>query len=152
MRMREKGEAVYKAYRVLTFTLSPLIELHLQWRRFRGLEHSLRWPERLGRPSLPRPPGRLLWFHAVSLGEGMAAIPVIRRCLIERPDFNILMTSTTLSAFEVLKNELPPAVIYQLVPHASLRHWMFLLLLMLSLATGNQMLSFFWKVNCGQTL
>lgn len=46
----------------------------------------------------------------------MAAIPVIRRCLIERPDFNILMTSTTLSAFEILKNELPPAVIYQFAP------------------------------------
>ncbi|XP_048490127.1 probable 3-deoxy-D-manno-octulosonic acid transferase, mitochondrial isoform X2 [Beta vulgaris subsp. vulgaris] len=114
MMMRERGKLVYKLYRALTFVISPLIHLHLHFRRFRGLEHSIRWSERLGCPSLPRPHGPLLWFHAVSLGEGMAAIPVIRRCLVERPDFNILMTTTTLSAFEVLKHQLPPAVMYQI--------------------------------------
>ena len=31
-------------------------------------------------------------------GEGMAAIPVIKRCIEERPDCTILMTSTTASA------------------------------------------------------
>ncbi|XP_021764838.1 probable 3-deoxy-D-manno-octulosonic acid transferase, mitochondrial [Chenopodium quinoa] len=116
MMMREKGKFIYKIYRALTFSLTPLIRLHLRFRKFRGLEHSLRWPERLGRPSLNRPPGPLLWFHAVSLGEGMAAIPVIRRCLTERPDINILMTTTTLSAFEVLKQKLPLTVIYQFAP------------------------------------
>ncbi|KMT06384.1 hypothetical protein BVRB_7g160630 [Beta vulgaris subsp. vulgaris] len=116
MMMRERGKLVYKLYRALTFVISPFIHLHLHFRRFRGLEHSIRWSERLGCPSLPRPHGPLLWFHAVSLGEGMAAIPVIRRCLVERPDFNILMTTTTLSAFEVLKHQLPPAVMYQFAP------------------------------------
>ncbi|XP_021757313.1 probable 3-deoxy-D-manno-octulosonic acid transferase, mitochondrial [Chenopodium quinoa] len=113
MMMREKGKFIYKLYRAVTFSLTPLIHLHLRFRKFRGLEHSLRWPERLGRPSLNRPPGPLLWFHAVSLGEGMAAIPVIRRCLTERPDINILMTTTTLAAFEVLKHKLPLTIIYQ---------------------------------------
>ncbi|KNA03034.1 hypothetical protein SOVF_213000 isoform A [Spinacia oleracea] len=116
MMMRERGKLIYKVYKAITFSLTPLIHLHLYFRKFRGLEHPLRWTERLGRPSLRRPPGPLLWFHAVSLGEGRAAIPVIRRCLVERPDFNILMTTTTLSAFEVLKHQLPPAVIYQFAP------------------------------------
>ena len=31
-------------------------------------------------------------------GEGMAAIPVIKRCMEEKPDCAILMTSTTASA------------------------------------------------------
>lgn len=122
---REKGEIIYKIYRCLTYCLSPAIHLHLRWRRFRGLEHSQRWPERLGRPSLPRPVGPLIWFHAVSLGylsiysdyyffflpslfylfifyfslgEGMAAIPVIKCCISRRPDVTVLMTSTTISA------------------------------------------------------
>lgn len=110
---REKGELVYKIYRALTYSLSPMINLHLRWRKFRGLEHPLRWRERLGRPSLPRPPGPLVWFHAVSLGEGMAAIPVINRCVQQRPDVTVLMTTTTVSAFNVIKNLLPNDVIYQ---------------------------------------
>ncbi|XVE61560.1 hypothetical protein DITRI_Ditri06bG0050400 [Diplodiscus trichospermus] len=125
-----KGELVYKIYRALTCGLSPLLHLHLHWRKLRGLEHPLRWPERLGRPSLPRPFGPLLWFHAVSLGEGMAAIPVIKYCSQQRPDVNILMTTTTFSAFEVLENRLPANVIYQFAPldtpaamNSFLRYW-----------------------------
>lgn len=60
----------------------------------------------------------------------MAAIPVINRCNQDRPDVNILMTTTTLSAFEVLKNRLPAKVIYQFAPidtpaaiDAFLEHW-----------------------------
>ncbi|GMH23176.1 hypothetical protein Nepgr_025019 [Nepenthes gracilis] len=127
---RERGKLVYKCYRALTTTLSPLLQIYLRWRKFRGLEHPTRWPERLGRASLPRPPGLLIWFHAVSLGEGMAAIPVIRSCVRKRPDLNILMTTTTVSAFEVLRNQLPSCVIYQFAPidapaslDAFLGHW-----------------------------
>lgn len=124
-----KGKLVYSIYRALTFGISPLVYLHLRWRKLRGLEHPHRWPERLGRPSMVRPPGPLLWFHAVSLGtmkltflrcepnvgdsfifeylittvdyklgEGMAAIPVIKHCRRLRPDLNILMTTTVYSA------------------------------------------------------
>jgi 3-deoxy-D-manno-octulosonic-acid transferase len=114
---REKrGDVLYKIYRAFTYGLTPLIHLHLRWRKLRGLEHSLRWPERLGRPSLPRPAGSLVWFHAVSLGEGMAAIPVVRCCIKRRPDVTVLMTTTTTSAFDVIKNLLPSNVIYQYAP------------------------------------
>ncbi|CAK7343354.1 unnamed protein product [Dovyalis caffra] len=109
-----KGMLVYKIYRAFSYVLSPLLQLHLRWRKIRGLEHPTRWPERLGRPSLTRPPGPLLWFHAVSLGEGMAAIPVIKECVKWRPDLNILLTTTTISAFEVIKNQLPAGVLYQI--------------------------------------
>ncbi|XP_077235887.1 KDO transferase A isoform X1 [Tasmannia lanceolata] len=112
----EKGKVVYRIYRAVTTALSPFLFLHLQWRRFQGLEHPLRWKERLGRPSSPRPDGLLLWFHAVSLGEGMAVIPVIKRCAQQNPNFTILMTSTTTSAFEVIKDRLPNNVIYQFAP------------------------------------
>ncbi|KAK9290132.1 hypothetical protein L1049_008298 [Liquidambar formosana] len=111
-----RGKLVYTVYRALTYGLSPLLYLHLQWRKLRGLEHPLRWQERLGRPSLSRPPGQLFWFHAVSLGEGMAAIPLIKYCVQRSPDTTILMTTTITSAFEVIKNRLPSGVIYQFAP------------------------------------
>ncbi|KAA8518637.1 hypothetical protein F0562_016111 [Nyssa sinensis] len=112
----ERGKLAYMVYRALTYGLSPLLYLHLRWRKLRGLEHPHRWRERMGRPSLPRPPGPLIWFHAVSLGEGMAAIPVIKQCVQRRPNITILMTTTTVSAFEVIKNQLPSGVIYQFAP------------------------------------
>ncbi|KAD5803113.1 hypothetical protein E3N88_14473 [Mikania micrantha] len=130
MRASKGGETVYMIYRAVTYSLSPLINLHLRWRKFRRLEHPLRWPERLGRPSLPRPPGLLIWFHAVSLGEGMCVVPVIKQCVERMPDVTVLMTTTTSSAFEVLKNLLPCGVIYQFAPvdtptavNAFLQYW-----------------------------
>ncbi|XP_054800960.1 probable 3-deoxy-D-manno-octulosonic acid transferase, mitochondrial isoform X2 [Prosopis cineraria] len=128
--MGSKGLLQYKLYRTLSYGVSPLVYLHLRWRRFRGLEHPHRWPERLGYPSQPRPPGPLIWFHAVSLGEGMAAIPVVKQCIRTIPNLTILMTTTTMSAFQVLNNWLPNDIIFQLAPvdapasiHSFLHYW-----------------------------
>ncbi|KAK7392548.1 hypothetical protein VNO78_20991 [Psophocarpus tetragonolobus] len=126
----KKGLVVYKIYRALSYSVSPLIRLHLRWRRLLGLEHPWRWPERLGHPSEPRRPGPLLWFHAVSLGEGMIAIPVIKHCIRKMPHLNVLMTITTISAFEVLSKSLPSEIILQFSPvdtptsiHSFLGYW-----------------------------
>ncbi|CAM8925003.1 unnamed protein product [Rhodiola kirilowii] len=109
------GKLAYSFYRALTYGVSPLLYLRLRWRKFRGLEHPDRWSQRLGRPSLPRPPGPLLWFHAVSLGEGMAALTMIKYCIKRRPHTRILMTTTNSAAFEVIKTKLPSGVIYQVI-------------------------------------
>ncbi|MCL7027828.1 hypothetical protein MKW94_006379 [Papaver nudicaule] len=114
--MIDKGKVIYMVYRAVSYSISPFIYIHLQWRRFKGLEHPIRWRERLGHPSINRPPGPLLWFHAVSLGEGLAAIPVIRRCIQQKPNLTILMTTTTTSAFKVIKDQLPSDVLYQYAP------------------------------------
>ncbi|KAF3960077.1 hypothetical protein CMV_015177 [Castanea mollissima] len=110
------GKLAYRIYRAVSYGAEAAVNLHLRWRRLRGREHSLRWTERLGLPSLSRPTGPLLWFHAVSLGEGMTAIPIIKECIKQRPDVNVLMTTTTVSAFEVISKRLPSGVIYQFAP------------------------------------
>lgn len=109
------GRALYELYKAVSRAAAPAV---LMWRRLRGLEHRSRWPERLGRPSVarPRPGSPLVWFHAVSLGEGMAALPVVRHCARLHPGLPILLTTTTLSAFEVIKDLLPDVVIYQFAP------------------------------------
>lgn len=80
--MALRGKMVYELYRATTHVAGPIIFAHIQWRRLRGLEHPTRWPERFGRSSSPRPPGPLLWFHAVSLGTAFLpsamATPVFR--------------------------------------------------------------------------
>ncbi|KAL0922928.1 hypothetical protein M5K25_006958 [Dendrobium thyrsiflorum] len=110
------GWAIYDIYRAASRAIAPFVYLHIHLRRLRGLEHRSRWLERFGRPTTPRPPGPLIWFHAVSLGEGLAAIPVIKHCLQEYPNVLVLMTTTTVSAFEVIKDKLPNSVIYQFAP------------------------------------
>ncbi|XP_006645044.3 probable 3-deoxy-D-manno-octulosonic acid transferase, mitochondrial isoform X2 [Oryza brachyantha] len=109
------GRALYELYRTASRAAAPAA---LLWRRLRGLEHPSRWPERLGRPSAarPRPGSPLVWFHAVSLGEGMAALPVVRHCARLHPGLPILLTTTTLSSYEVMKDLLPDGVIYQFAP------------------------------------
>ncbi|XP_073272322.1 probable 3-deoxy-D-manno-octulosonic acid transferase, mitochondrial isoform X3 [Primulina huaijiensis] len=129
----KRGVIVYKIYRALSYGISPLVCLHLWWRKLRGREHPTRWRERLGLPSACRPNGRLVWFHAVSLGEGLAAIPVIKCCLERRADVTVLMTTTTASAFEVIKNVLPQNVIYQFAP--------------LDLPTAMDTFLLYWKPN-----
>nr|POF09424.1 putative 3-deoxy-d-manno-octulosonic acid transferase, mitochondrial [Quercus suber] len=114
------GKLAYRIYRAVSYGAEPVVNLHLRWRRLRGREHSLRWTERLGLPSLSRPTGPLLWFHAVSLGEGITAIPIIKECMKQRPDVNVLMTTTTVSALEVISKRLPSGVIYQLKQFAPL--------------------------------
>ncbi|XP_062207504.1 probable 3-deoxy-D-manno-octulosonic acid transferase, mitochondrial [Phragmites australis] len=109
------GRALYELYRAASRAAAPAV---LLFRRLRGLEHPSRWPERLGRPSAarPRPGSPLVWFHAVSLGEGMSALPVVRHCARLHPGLPVLFTTTTLSSFEVIKNLLPDGVIYQFAP------------------------------------
>ncbi|KAJ1286293.1 hypothetical protein BS78_03G342400 [Paspalum vaginatum] len=109
------GHALYELYRAASRAAGPAV---LLWRRLQGLEHPTRWPERLGRPSAarPRPGSPLVWFHAVSLGEGMAALPVVRHCARLHPGLPVLLTTTTLSSFEVIKDLLPDGVIYQFAP------------------------------------
>ena len=58
-----------RAYDLATAALAPLARAHLRRRLARGREDPERWQERLGRTHLQRPEGRLVWLHAVGVGE-----------------------------------------------------------------------------------
>jgi 3-deoxy-D-manno-octulosonic-acid transferase len=53
------------------------------------------WRERLGR--LTRPGGCDAWVHAASLGEAVAAAPLVRELLRRQPDARLQLTATTRS-------------------------------------------------------
>jgi len=96
--------------------VAPLAGAWLRRRRARGKEDPIRWREKLGVPSILRPPGRLVWLHGVSVGESLALMPLADALLRERPDVGLLVTTATLASAAFLRPRLPPGAIHQFAP------------------------------------
>lgn len=118
------------AWRLLTRLLEPLAPRLLDARAKQGKEDPARVDERLGRASVARPDGDLVWLHGVSVGETLSLLPVVERLRHKRPDLTILVTSGTLTSAQLLAQRLPAGVIHQFAPvdapgavTAFLDHW-----------------------------
>ena len=72
-----------RAWRWLGIAVTPLAPLLLRQRAARGKEDRARLGERLGIASVARPDGRLIWMHGASVGESLAALPLIEKLLAE---------------------------------------------------------------------
>lgn len=80
-------------YSQLIRLLLPFILLRLWWNGREAPELRRNWRQRLG--LVPRAKGAVVWVHAVSVGETIAAGPMVRRLLGRNPDITILMTAMT---------------------------------------------------------
>lgn len=99
-------------YNALLLFLSPLLALYLLWRLAKGKEDRAHWGERWGRlPDAVRGEhGRpRIWVHAVSVGEVMAAAPVLRALRARFPDALIVLSTGTTGGREVARKQSPPA-------------------------------------------
>ena len=105
-----------RSYRYASLLASPVIGAWLVYRRSRGKEDEARFGERLGRPSLPRPDGRLVWMHGASVGESLSLLPLVARLREVRPDVHVLITSGTVTSAQLLRERLPVGVQHQFVP------------------------------------
>jgi 3-deoxy-D-manno-octulosonic-acid transferase len=103
-------------YRAATTAALPLIDLLLRHRVMRGKENPSRIDERRGIPSLERPPGKLVWLHAASLGEAQSILRLVDRLLHDRPDLSALVTTGTVTSARMLANRLPARALHQFVP------------------------------------
>ena len=82
------------AYSLLLYLITPLIWLRLLWRGRKQPEYLHNLGERYGFYHQP-PPQKLIWVHAVSVGETRAAQPLIEGLLARWPDHRILLTGMT---------------------------------------------------------
>jgi len=103
-------------YRALTDLAGPIVPRLLARREAAGKEDPARRGERLGVASAARPPGRLVWMHAASVGESLSVLPLIARLRARRPDTAILLTTGTVSATRLVAGRLPAGVIGQYPP------------------------------------
>ena len=93
---------------------APFLWLMLRRRARRGKEWADRLPERRGIDPAPRPPGRLIWLHAASVGETMSALPVIER-LQAQPGATVLVTTGTVTSAQLMAQRCPD-VLHRFVP------------------------------------
>lgn len=103
-------------YRFVIRLLSGLAPRLLKKRAAKGKEDPNRLHERLGRPTTPRPPGPLIWLHAVSVGESLMILPLLDALRVERPDAGFLVTTGTVTSAKIMGEKLPHDVIHQYAP------------------------------------
>ena len=86
-------------YGVLLWLLIPAYLLRLWWRGRAEPLYCLKMRERLGLYASPKPAPGFVWVHAVSLGETLAAAPLIAALRTERPRMRLLLTHSTATGF-----------------------------------------------------
>jgi 3-deoxy-D-manno-octulosonic-acid transferase len=102
------------AYRLGGIAIYPLMSPYLAVRAARGKEERARRLERFGYASANRPQGPLVWFHAASVGESLAVMPLIRE--IRRRDIHVVLTTGTVTSARLVRDRLGDDVIHQYVP------------------------------------
>src|SRR5690606_15148150 len=88
-------------YSIGWYAGAPLAAAYLLWRSARQPAYRRGWGNRFG---LAWPPhagtGPLVWIHAVSVGETMAARPLVEGLLGARPGLRVLLTHMTPTGME----------------------------------------------------
>lgn len=79
-------------YSVLLYLISPLILLYLTFRAFKSKDYRGRWGERFGIKRLAKTD---LLVHSVSMGETLAAVPLIKQIQARHPQLSISITTTS---------------------------------------------------------
>jgi len=93
-------------YRALLWLLLPVALLRLWWRGRHEPGYRRQWAERLGwfkgapnhvtQAALSSPgPSRVIWLHAVSVGETHASQPLVEALMVRFPDADIVLTHAT---------------------------------------------------------
>lgn len=103
-------------YTVLLYLLTPFVLLRLLWRSRELRAYRERWDERFG--FVPRPAETIaVWVHAVSVGETLAALPLIRALVARHGKGRVWVTTTTPTGSERVQAALGADVRHSYAPY-----------------------------------
>ena len=103
-----------RLYQLASAAGAPMAPQVLALRLYRGKEHPQRLAERRGEATLQRPAGPLIWVHGASVGEMLAAVPLIER--LRAQNFAVLVTSGTVTSAALAEQRLPEGTLHQFIP------------------------------------
>ena len=82
-------------YTLLFYLLTPLVLLRLLWRGRKAPDYRQRWAERFGFVPIIEPGRQVIWVHSVSVGETLAAVPMIKQLQACYPVALLVVTTMT---------------------------------------------------------
>lgn len=85
---------LYEFYNALWFLGLPFVKRYLRKRALKSPAYLDHWNERFGLPAVD-PVKKVIWVHAVSVGETRAAQPIIEKLLEKFPEASLLVTQMT---------------------------------------------------------
>jgi 3-deoxy-D-manno-octulosonic-acid transferase len=106
--------------RIYSFTLYlfiPFVLLRLFWLGFRNPDYRRRWKERFGFPDKITSHDKIIWVHAVSVGEVQASRPLVNGLLEEYSDCKILITTMTPTGADSVKQYFGEEVRHLYLPY-----------------------------------
>ena len=83
-------------YSLLLYCLIPATLVRLIYRSLRSPAYRLRWAERFGFAA-DLSNQNIIWLHAVSVGETLAAVPLVKALQAKYPDYHLLVTCMTVT-------------------------------------------------------
>jgi len=107
-------------YSSLFYLLLPIVVLRLYWRGRKAPAYRLRWAERFGFVARDLPSAATLpviWLHAVSVGETVAALPLIEQLLQRYPNHRLLISTSTPTGSAQVKKSLGDRVWHSYAPY-----------------------------------
>lgn len=105
---------LFLSYNFLMLLLAPWWVTRMLWRSWRRNAWP-NWKERFGHYNItPLKDKKRLWFHAVSVGEVIASLPILSQLRNRAPNLDILLSVTTTTGYQTAK-EIAEAFVDHLV-------------------------------------
>lgn len=92
-------------YRLLLIIFYPFIRLYFLIRKLKGKESKESLNDRFCTEKITRLGKKLIWIHAVSVGEFNSAYSLIKK-ILENTDFDILVTTMSLASFNTYNEKI----------------------------------------------
>lgn len=103
-------------YSLLLYLLVPLILLRTLFRSLKNPGYRRRLHERFGL-NLPAPEKNGIWVHAVSVGESIAAVKLVKSLQAQYPNQPFIVTCGTPTGSDIIQNQLGDSVYHVYVPY-----------------------------------
>ncbi len=104
-------------YSTIFYLLTPIILLRLLYRGLKAPAYRKRWLERFGFAPCTLSSKDSIWLHAVSVGESLAAVPLVKALQDRYPRHRIILTCMTPTGSERIKSAFGDSVDHSYAPY-----------------------------------